>query len=107
MTGRVNGPMYLPVQENDFRPDKSPLYALVNLQFTRQLIGSDGSKWEIYGGVKNLLNFIPSDPLMRPFDPFDRNVTTNNPNGYTFDTAYNYAPMQGMKGFLGIRYTIM
>ena len=107
LTGRVNGPMYLPVQENDFRPDKSPLYALVNLQFTRQLIGSDGSKWEIYGGVKNLLNFIPSDPLMRPFDPFDRNVTTNNPNGYTFDTAYNYAPMQGMKGFLGIRYTIM
>jgi outer membrane receptor for ferrienterochelin and colicins len=102
LTGRINGPMHLPVVPNDFRPESSPVYALLNLQVTKTI----NNRWEIYGGVKNLLNFIPSDPLLRPFDPFDRNVAIDNPFGYTFDTAYNYAPMQGAKGFLGVRYTL-
>ncbi len=102
ITGKVNGPMYLPVLPNDFRPDISPWFALANIQLTKSL----GSQWEIYGGIKNLLNFIPQDPLLRPFDPFDKNVGVNNPYGYTFDTSYNYAPMQGIKGFLGVRYTL-
>lgn len=106
LTGRFNGPMHLPVLENDFRPDKSPWVPIMNLQVTRTF-SRTGYKhqWEIYAGVKNLLNFIPENPLMRPFDPFDRNVEVDNPNGYTFDTAYNYAPVQGLKGFLGVRYT--
>lgn len=102
VTGKVNGPMYLPVVPNDYRPDLSPWFALVNVQLTKTV----GTNWEIYGGVKNLLNFIPQDPLLRPFDPFDKNVGVNNPYGYTFDTSYNYAPMQGIKGFLGVRYTL-
>ncbi|MBK7944967.1 MAG: hypothetical protein IPJ85_06510 [Flavobacteriales bacterium] len=45
---------------------------------------------------------------MRPFDPFDRqaNDTASNPNGYTFDTSYMYAPMQGQRWFMGLRYTL-
>jgi outer membrane receptor for ferrienterochelin and colicins len=105
--------MYLPVVPNDFRPAQSPWFGLVNLQVTKSL----GNRWEVYGGVKNLLNFIPSNPLLHPDDPFDRpggpyfDSSGNprpdtNPNGYTFDTSYNYAPVQGVKGFLGVRYTL-
>jgi outer membrane receptor for ferrienterochelin and colicins len=63
---------------------------------------------EVYGGIKNLLNFIPADPILRPNDPFDKNVNDpiNNPNGYTFDPSYNYASMQGLRFFLGFRYNI-
>ena len=45
---------------------------------------------------------------MRPQDPFDQNVNdpVNNPNGYTFDPGYNYAPMQKMRVFFGMRYTL-
>ena len=102
-TGSVKGPMYLPVQENDFRPDRSPWFSLQNLQLTKTL--RDGL--EVYGGVKNIFNFMPKHPLMRPFDPFDKQVDVDNPNGYSFDTEYNYAPLQGRRTFLGIRYTLL
>jgi outer membrane receptor for ferrienterochelin and colicins len=101
LTGRVNGPMYLPVVPNDYRPEKSPWYTIMNFQISKQFMNG----LEMYGGVKNLLNFVPKDPLLRPFDPFDKNITVNNPYGYTFDTTYNYAPIQGIKGFAGVRYT--
>lgn len=101
LTGRLNGPMYLPVVPNDYRPEKSPWYTLMNIQLSK----SFNNGLEIYGGAKNLLNFVPKDPLLRPFDPFDKNITVNNPYGYTFDTSYNYAPIQGIRGFAGIRYT--
>ncbi len=101
-TGSVKGPMHLPVQENDFRPEMSPWFSLQNLQATKVM----GEGLEIYGGVKNLLNFLPENPLMRPFDPFDKRVDINNPNGYSFDTEYNYAPMQGRRFFVGLRYTL-
>lgn len=102
LTGRLNGPMHLPVVPNDFRPAKSPLYTIMNLQVTKTFT----SGLEVYAGAKNILNFMPKDPLLRPFDPFDKNITINNPYGHTFDTSYNYAPVQGIKGFAGLRYTI-
>lgn len=102
LTGRVNGPMHLPVVPGDFRPEQSPWFTIMNIQVTKTF----NNGIELYSGVKNLLNFMPKDPLLRPFDPFDKNITLNNPNGYTFDTSYNYAPVQGIKGFAGIRYTI-
>lgn len=103
LTGQWYGPMLLPVLPNDYRDAWSPAYALVNLQVRRTL----GERFELYGGVKNLLDFVPSDPLMRPEDPFDQlvNDPVGNPNGYTFDTAYMYAPLQGARGFLGARFT--
>ncbi|MBN8576623.1 MAG: carboxypeptidase-like regulatory domain-containing protein [Cytophagales bacterium] len=112
LTGRITGPMHLPVVENDFRPARSPAFALLNLQVTRSL-----GTLEVYAGVKNLLNFIPKNPLLHPDDPFNRPggkyFDTNgnarpdtNPYGYTFDTAYNYAQMQGAKMQLGLRWTV-
>ena len=112
-TVRVNGPMYLPVVPGDFRDAKSPLHGILNLQVTR----SFKNKIELYGGVKNILNFLPKYPLLHPDDPFNkpggkyfdsngnpRLVT--NPYGYTFDTSYNYAPMQGAKLYIGTRYQL-
>ena len=102
-TGVWYGEMRLPVLENDYRPEYSKSYMLSNIQVTKTW-----NQFEIYGGIKNIFNFIPKNPIMRPFDPFDQKVDDpiNNPNGYTFDTSYNYAPLQGIRGFVGLRYTI-
>lgn len=103
LTGQFTGPMRLPVQPMDYRSEYSPWYTLLNIQA--------GKRWhsgvEIYGGVKNILNFLPVSPIMRPQDPFDKQAgnVAANPNGYTFDTGYNYAPLQGARGYIGIRYT--
>lgn len=103
-TGTYTGPMRLPVQPQDYRPEYSPWFTIANIQLTK--------KWnnglEIYGGIKNLFNFVPRYALIRAFDPFDKNVSdpVSNPNGYTFDTEYNYAPLQGIRFFAGIRYNL-
>lgn len=103
-TGQWNGPMRLPIFPNDYRPEYSPWFCIANIQLTKKY--SNGI--EIYGGVKNLFNFIPANPILRPFDPFDKNVDdpVNNPHGYTFDPSYNYSSLQGARGFLGIRYNL-
>ncbi len=103
LTGNWYGQMRLPILENDFRPEYSPFYMLTNIQLTKSF-----KRFELYGGLKNIFNFIPKNPLMRPSDPFNTSVNDpiNNPYGYTFDTAYNYAPLQGIRSFLGVRYTI-
>ena len=113
LTGKVTGPMHLPVVVNDFRPAKSPLYSILNLQLTKTFKRG----FECYGGIKNIFNFLPKDPLLHPDDPFDRPggkyFDTNgvarpdtNPNGYVFDPSYNYAPVQGAKAFIGVRWFI-
>ena len=113
-TGKINGSMYLPVVPNDFRPQQSPLYCIMNLQVTKTFLKG----WEVYTGVKNLLGFLPKNPLLHPDDPFNKpggkyfdvNGKANpvtNPNGYVFDPSYNYAPVQGAKGFLGVRWTFL
>lgn len=112
-TGNLYGPMKLPVlNELDPRPDKSGWWSLQNIQFTWQ---PTDSQVQVYGGVKNLLNFTPpANSIARSFDPFDRNVqfdgegyvlaTADNPHALTFDPSYVFAPNQGARGFLGIRY---
>ncbi len=104
LTGQVYGPMRLPVFPNDFRPDHGLTHALLNVQVKYRA----GRGIEVYGGLKNLLDFVPKDPIMRPFDPFDRRVNDpiDNPNGYSFDPSYIYAPLQGIRGFLGLRWTL-
>ncbi|MCJ8155433.1 TonB-dependent receptor [Chryseobacterium sp. SSA4.19] len=103
-TGQFYGPMRLPVPPDDYRPEYSLFYSLANIQISKIF----RSGFEVYGGVKNIFNFTPKDPLMRPFDPFDQHVDdpVNNPNHYTFDTTYGYAPMQRIRGFLGLRYIL-
>lgn len=116
-TGNVYSPMRLPLlSELDPRPAKSPWWSIQNIQLTYD--GFD--RFEIYGGVKNLLNWTPnkSTPFLiaRPNDPFDKGVvfdnagqavaTPDNPYGLTFDPSYVYAPNQGMRGFLGVRFKL-
>ncbi|WP_152270392.1 TonB-dependent receptor [Agriterribacter humi] len=103
-TGKWDGPMRLPVLPNDYRPEYSPWFCIANLQLSKKF--SNGL--ELYGGIKNLFNFLPEDPIMRPFDPFNKYVNdpVTNPHGYTFDPSYNYAPLQGIRSFLGMRYNL-
>ncbi|PJB19504.1 MAG: TonB-dependent receptor, partial [Flavobacteriaceae bacterium CG_4_9_14_3_um_filter_33_16] len=76
--------------------------------------------FEVYGGLKNLLNWTPNrgNPFIiaRANDPFDKNVefdtngnavaTAENPYALTFDPSYVYAPNQGRRLFFGLRYTL-
>lgn len=103
-TARTLSPMRMPVFPNDFRPEMSPWYSLLNMQITKKT----GNEIELIAGVQNLLNFLPRDPIIRPFDPFDKYVNdpNTNPNGYTFDPSYSYAPMIGRRFNLGINVRI-
>lgn len=113
-TGNVYGPMRLPLLGPlDDRQEYSPWWSLQNIQLTKRF----GNKWEVYGGIKNLLNYRPpSNSIARAFDPFDRGVvfdevgsvipTATNPNALSFDPTYLFAPNQGVRGFLGLRFTI-
>lgn len=116
-TGNIYGPMRLPLLgELDPRPEYSPVWSIQNIQFTY-----DGFKnFEIYGGIKNLLNWTPNKGIpfliARSNDPFDQDVifdgngnpvaTPTNPYALTFDPAYVYAPNQGIRGFLGVRFSL-
>lgn len=104
LTANWYGPQRLAVQINDFRPEYSPWFCLLNFQANKKI----RKNTQGYIGVKNLLNFLPSNPLMRPQDPFNKQVNdpVTNPNNYVFDTAYNYAPLQGIRLYLGFRMSI-
>ena len=96
--------MKLPIGgDNDPRPEYSPWYAIQNIQFTY----SGLKNWEVYTGVKNIFNWKPTQgiPFLIPSakDPFG-NRGIPDPYGLAFDTAYVYAPIQGIRGFLGVRY---
>jgi outer membrane receptor for ferrienterochelin and colicins len=114
-TGNLYGPMRLPaLGPLDPRADYSPWWSIQNIQLTYV---PSKLRWEIYVGVKNLLNFTPpSNSIARSNDPFDKRVsfdsngnpvsTTNNPYALTFDPSYVYAPNQGIRGFFGFRYKL-
>lgn len=116
-TGNLYGPMRLPLlNAQDPRRAKSDLWSIQNIQVTKGL----GEWFEIYGGIKNLLNWTPNrgNPFIiaRAHDPFDKKVqfdgagqaiaTPENPYGLTFDPTYVYGPNQGIRGFIGVRYTL-
>ena len=116
-TGNIYGPMRLPLLSDlDPRSQNSPVWSIQNIQLTFDGI----ENVEIYGGVKNLLNWTPNkgNPFIiaRANDPFDKDVTfdnngnaqvtPNNPYGLTFDPTYVYAPNQGIRAFLGLRYSL-
>lgn len=103
-TGNVIGPMRLPILgEDDPRPGKSKAWSIQNIQLTKPI----NNRLEIFGGVKNLLNWTPAKGLpfliSRAHDPFEK---IDDPNLLPFDPNYVYAPNQGIRGFLGIRYNI-
>lgn len=115
-TGNVYSPMRLPLlSDADPRSEYSPWWSIQNIQLTKKF----KKGFEMYGGVKNLLNWTPNkgNPFIiaRTHDPFDKEVqfnsagqamiTPGNPYGLTFDPAYVYGPNQGIRAFLGFRYT--
>jgi len=115
-TGNVFGPMRLPlVGPSDPRPEYSPVWSIQNIQLSRKWKG-----FEIYAGFKNLLNWSPANHtpflIARPEDPFDKRVqyerdgsimaTTDNPYALSFDPTYMYAPNQGRRVFLGLRFAL-
>lgn len=114
-TGNFYGPMRLPLLgPNDPRSEFSPWFSIQNIQFT---YSKPQSGWQLYGGIKNLLNFTPDEnSIARSHDPFDTQVsfddngnpliTANNPFGLTFDPSYVYTSNQGIRGFIGVRYKI-
>lgn len=114
-SGNVYGSMRLPLLSDlDPRAPNSPTYSIQNIQFTY----SKYKNWELYTGIKNILNFLPkqNNPffIARTEDPFDKNVqynsngqvvaTPQNPYGLSFDTTYIYAQNQGIRWFFGLRY---
>ena len=113
-TGNLYGPMRLPLLgELDDRAEYSPWWSMQNIQITKRF----DKGWEIYGGIKNLLNYTPPDnSIARAFDPFDKQVqfndqgqvvpTADNPNALTFDPSYVFAPNQGIRGFIGVRWIV-
>lgn len=116
-TGNVYGPMRLPLLGAlDPRKEYSPTWSIQNIQFTFNKF----KNIEIYAGVKNLLNWTPNkgNPFIiaRANDPFDKNLqydasgnvlaTADNPYALSFDPSYVYGPNQGMRTFLGLRYTL-
>ena len=116
-TGSLYGPMRLPLLgELDPRSEYSPVWSIQNIQITYD--GLD--RFEMYGGIKNLLDWTPNkgNPFIiaRSDDPFDQNVvfdtdgnaisTLDNPYALTFDPSYVYGPNQGIRLFFGIRYAL-
>ena len=116
-TGNLYGPMRLPtLGDLDPRKDYSPTWSIQNIQFTFNKF----KNIEIYAGIKNLLNWTPNkgNPFIiaRANDPFDKNVqydsngnaiaTPDNPYALTFDPGYVYGPNQGIRSFMGLRYTL-
>ena len=113
--GSVYGPMLLPVQgPRDPRPGASPWFSLQNVQLTFK---PAGGRLEVYGGLKNLLDFTPrADAIARGHDPFDRRVkfdaagdpvpTAENPNALVFDPSYVFASNVGRRAFLGARWRV-
>lgn len=117
-TGNIYGPMRLPLLgELDPRQEFSPTWSIQNIQLTYKGL----ENFEVYGGVKNLLDWTPNrgNPFIiaRANDPFDREVTfdnsgnvvptPNNPYALTFDPSYVYAPNQGIRAFFGLRYLLL
>ena len=93
--------MNLPLAERDFRPDKSPWYCLANFVISKSIKQNLGIKI----GVNNLLNFIPKNPILRWEDPFNK-ITLAPDKDFTFDAAYNYAPIKGTHIFISIKYAL-
>ena len=70
-TGNIYGPMRLPLLGNDDpRAEFSPWFSIQNIQLTKKFTNA----WEVYGGIKNLLNFTPgANSINSANNPFDKN----------------------------------
>ncbi|WP_255555139.1 TonB-dependent receptor [Flavobacterium sp. NKUCC04_CG] len=108
LTGNWTGSMRLPRVEDDYRPEYSPWVVLANIQITKKF----NERFELYGGVKNLFNTLPKeDVIARWWDPYGEPGNGIEPPAGRTDVIfepndYSYTPLQGIQGFLGLRYTV-
>ena len=103
-TGNIYGPMRLPLLgENDPRAEFSPWFSVQNIQLTKKI----GPSWEVYGGIKNLLNYTPpANSINSSNNPFDEGIDTDKNPELAFDPSYVFASNQGIRTFVGLRYTL-
>lgn len=94
LTFQYNGGGRLPL--NYMEEDGSPSwkshyssYPILNAQITRLF-----RHWTVYAGAENLTNYKQSNPI----------VDAQNPWGDKFDTSLVYAPIEGIMGYVGLRY---
>jgi outer membrane cobalamin receptor len=71
--------------------NRSPVYPIINMQITHNY-----KKWEFYLGGQNLGNYIQENPIINAENPFEN----------TFDATRIWAPIYGINGYVGVRFTI-
>ncbi len=81
----------LPAELKQDHTGFSPAYPLVNLQITRKF-----KTLELYAGSENIGNYKQTNPIIDSEDPF----------GEYFDATQIYAPVLGVKAYLGLRWWI-
>lgn len=94
-TLQYNSSMRLPDTEGNIAEyqlsDYSPDYFIWNMQISKKL-----KDWEIYVGGENMLNYKQKNPIL----------AADNPFGENFDASVIYAPLTGIMGYVGVRWSI-
>lgn len=80
---------YLPPQYKSAIKDYSPSYMIVNVSVNRKF-----EKTELYGGCENLTNYTQDKPI----------IAYENPNSIYFDATQIYAPLMGIRFYMGLRW---
>jgi outer membrane receptor for ferrienterochelin and colicins len=107
VSGNTASSMRLPLINKDFRNELSPSYQNVNCQITKRFKNG----LDMYLGVKNVFNYLPDVKLVYRAADLASSLQTSesfsvSPNGYYFNPDYNYAPMQGIRAFVGLRLVL-
>ncbi|PWK17818.1 outer membrane receptor for ferrienterochelin and colicins [Arcicella aurantiaca] len=106
-TGNIYGSMDIPLITNDIREANSPVFNISNLQISRRF----NNGLQIYAGAKNLFNFFPEQKIVYQSNELHPEQIKDSawgvfPKGYYFNTDASYAPIQGIRGFLGVRWNL-
>jgi outer membrane receptor for ferrienterochelin and colicins len=106
-TGNVYGSMDLPLITNDIRSAQSPIFNISNLQISRRF----NNGLQIYLGAKNLFNFFPEQKIIYQAkelqaEQIKTSALSTFPQGYYFNTDAGFSPIQGIRGFLGVRWNL-
>ena len=106
-TGNVYGSMDLPLITDDIRSAQSPIFNLSNLQISRRF----NNGLQVYAGLKNMFNFFPEQKIIYQAkelssEQIKPSALSNLPQGYYFNTDASFAPIQGIRGFLGVRWNL-